>query len=118
MFQFSLSPKFVKTCILLCGIDLQGLFFQNEKGASEITAENNTEFFIISDVKLFKRKHFHTIFIYKLTTFIELEGIGEIYLIFFFKSKPFDLPNYIQKSFIFHCDKFFPKYYIQNLNSL
>ena len=25
----SLYPKFVKTCILLCGIDWQGLCFQN-----------------------------------------------------------------------------------------
>ena len=39
----SLSSKLVKTCILLCGIDLQGLYIQNEKGQSEITAENNTE---------------------------------------------------------------------------
>ena len=78
-----MSPKFVKSCILLCGIELQGLCFQNEKGQSEITAENNTEFLFISDMKLFKRKHSHTIFIYKLTTFIELVGMGEIYLLFF-----------------------------------
>ena len=39
----SLSTKLVKTCILLCGIDLQGLYFQDEKGQSEITAEYNTE---------------------------------------------------------------------------
>ena len=51
----SLSLKFVKTCILLCGIDLQGIYFQNEKRPSEITAENNREAFIISDVKLFKQ---------------------------------------------------------------
>ena len=55
--------KFVKTCSLLCGIDLQGLYFQNVIGPSEITAENNTEASIISDVKLFKRKHPHTIYI-------------------------------------------------------
>ena len=42
----------------------------------EITAENNTEVFII-DVKLFKQKHSFIIFIYKLT-FKELEGIYEI----------------------------------------
>ena len=46
----SLCPKFEKTCILLCGIDLQGLYFQDKKGQSEITAEYNTESFIISDV--------------------------------------------------------------------
>ena len=50
----SLSPKFEKTCILLCGINLQGLYFQDKKGQSEITAEYNTELFIMSDVKLFK----------------------------------------------------------------
>ena len=50
----SLSPKFEKTCILLCGIDVQGLYFQDEKGQSEITAEYNSEAFIISGVKLFK----------------------------------------------------------------
>ena len=43
----------------------------------EITAENNTEVFII-DVKLFKQKHSFIIFIYKLKTFKELEGIYEI----------------------------------------
>ena len=47
MFQFQLSLKFLKTCILVCGIDLQGLCFQNEIGPSEISGENNTEFFII-----------------------------------------------------------------------
>ena len=81
----SLSPKFEKTCILLCGIDLRGLYFQDEKGQSEITAEYNTKAFIISDVKLFKRKHFYTIFTifnHKLTEFIELEWISEIYLLF------------------------------------
>ena len=47
----SLSPKFEKTCILLCGINLQGLYFQDKKGQSEITAEYNTQSFIISDKK-------------------------------------------------------------------
>ena len=68
-----LSPKFLKSYILLCGINLQEINFQNENGPSEMTAENNTEFFIISDVKLFERKHSHTIFIYESTAFIELE---------------------------------------------
>ena len=27
----SLSPKFEKTCILLCGINLQGLYFQDKR---------------------------------------------------------------------------------------
>ena len=31
----SLTRKFEKTCILLCGIDLQGLYFQDKKGHSE-----------------------------------------------------------------------------------
>ena len=109
----SLSPKFEKTCILLCGIDLQGLYFQDKKGQSEITAEYITELFIISDVKLFKRKHSHTIFIYKLTEFVELEGISEIYLRFF-KLKPFDLANSIQNVFAFHYNKIVPKYYTQS----
>ena len=78
-----MSEVWENNCILLCGIDLQGLYFQDKKGQSEITAEYNTESLIISDVKLFKRKHSHTIFIYKLTEFVELEGINEIYLRFF-----------------------------------
>ena len=85
----SLCPKFEKTCILLCGIDLQGLYFQDKKGQIEITAEYNTESSIISDAKLFKRKHSHTIFIYKLTEFLELEGLSEIYLSFFFQIQAF-----------------------------
>ena len=88
----SFSQKLEKTCILSCGMDLQGLYFQDKKGQSEITAEYNTESFIVSDVKLFNRKHSHTIFIYKLTEFMELEGISEIYLCFF-QFKPFDVVN-------------------------
>ena len=85
----SLCLKFEKTCILLCGIDLQGLYFQDKKVQIEITAEYNTESSIISDAKLFKRKHIkhsYTIFIYKLSEFLELEGISEIYLRFFSNS--------------------------------
>ena len=62
--SFSLSPKFLKTFILLCVIDFQGLYFRNEKGPSETTAENITEAFIISDVKLFKRKQYHILFLF------------------------------------------------------
>ena len=69
--------------------------FSNEK-KSEITAENNAEFFIISDVKLIKQKHSHTVFIDKFIRFIELEGIDEIYLRFFFKFEPSDLSNSMQ----------------------
>ena len=109
----SLYPKFEKTCILLCGIDLQGLYFQDKEGQSEITAEYNTESFIISDAKLFRRKHSHTIFNYKLTEFVELEGISEIHLRFF-KFEPFGLANSIQIMFAFHCNKIIPKYYTQS----
>ena len=66
-----LSPKSVKTCILLSGLDLQGLYF-NEKGPSEITAENNAEFFIILEGKLFKQKHSHTIF------YLQIDNIHRI----------------------------------------
>ena len=37
-FSVSLSLKIVKSCISLCGIALQGLYFQDEKGPCEITA--------------------------------------------------------------------------------
>ena len=83
MLQFFKSEIRKKLYFILRNGLIQGLYFQNEKGPIKITAENNTEFFITSHVKLFKQNHSHTIFICKLTTFVELEGIGEIYLLFF-----------------------------------
>ena len=64
-------------------------------------------------MKLSKRKHSHTIFICKNKTFIELEGIEEIYLRVF-KFRPIDLPNSIRKIFTFHCDKKILKYYTKS----
>ena len=40
--SISISSNFEKTSIFLCRIDLQGLYFMDEKGQSEITAEYNT----------------------------------------------------------------------------
>ena len=60
------QPAFILIIILFLGLN------------GEISQLENI--FFISDWKLFKRKHSHTIFIYKSTIFIELEGIGEINL--------------------------------------
>ena len=43
MFQFHKVQNLRNTCMLLCGIDLQGLYFQDENEQSEINAEYNTE---------------------------------------------------------------------------
>ena len=109
----NLTPRFDKSCILVSGLDIEGLYYQAEKGSIEITSDNRMDFYVISDKKLFKRKNYHSIYVYKLEKFVELEKINEIFLRFF-KFKPYDLASSIKYIFKCHHNKFFPQYYYQS----
>ena len=45
----NLTPRFDKSCILVSGLDIEGLYYQAEKGSIEITSDNRMDFYVISD---------------------------------------------------------------------
>ena len=102
----ALSPKLTKSCIIISGFLLKGLFYTGETGVFEIDDESQAEIYVICTKKLFKKKSKHSLFIYTLNTFIEKEKITEFYLRFF-KIRPYLLSESISKIFKHHKNIFF-----------
>ena len=71
----ALSPKLTRFCIIISGFLLKGLFYTGETGVFEIDDESQAEIYVIYTKKLFKKKSKHSLFIYRLNTFIEKEKI-------------------------------------------
>ena len=90
----ALSPKLTRSCIIISGFLLKGLFYTEETGVFEIDDESQAEIYVICTKKLFKKKSKHSLFIYTLNTFIEKEKITEFYLRFF-KIRPYLLSESI-----------------------
>ena len=71
----ALSPKLTRSCIIISGFLLKGLFYTGETGVFEID-ESQAEIYVIYTKKLFQRKSKYSLFIYyRLHTFIEKEKI-------------------------------------------
>ena len=102
----ALSPKLTKSCIIISGFLLKGLFYTEETGVFEIDDESQAEIYVICTKKLFKKKSKHSLFIYTLYTFIEKEKIKEFYLRFF-KIRPYLLSESISEIFKHHKNNFF-----------
>ena len=102
----ALSPKFTRSCIIISGFLLKGLFYTGETGVFEIDDESQAEIYVICTKKLFKKKSKHSLFIYTLNTFIEKEKITEFYLRFF-KIRPYLLSESISEIFKHHKNNFF-----------
>ena len=68
---------------IISGFLLKGLFYTGETGVFEIDDESEEEIYVISTKKLFQKKSKHSLFIYRLNTFIEKGKITEFYLRFF-----------------------------------
>ena len=102
----ALSPKFTRSCIIISGFLLKGLFYTGETGVFEIDDESQAEIYVIYTKKLFKKKSKHSLFIYTLNTFIEKEKITEFYLRFF-KIRPYLLSESISEIFKHHKNNFF-----------
>ena len=95
-----------KSCIIISGFLLKGLFYTEETGVFEIDDESQEEIYVICTKKLFKKKSKHSLFIYTLYTFIEKEKIIEFYLRFF-KIRPYLLSESISEIFKHHKNNFF-----------
>ena len=102
----ALSPKLTRSCIIISGFLLKGLFYTGETGVFEIDDESQAEIYVIYTKKLFKKKSKHSLFIYRLNTFIEKEKITEFYLRFF-KIRPYLLSESISEIFKHHNNIFF-----------
>ena len=102
----ALSPKLTRSCIIISGFLLKGLFYTEETGVFEIDDESQAEIYVICTKKLFKKKSKHSLFIYTLYTFIEKEKIIEFYLRFF-KIRPYLLSESISEIFKHHKNNFF-----------
>ena len=102
----ALSPKLTRSCIIISGFLLKGLFYTGETGVFEIDDESQAEIYVIYTKKLFKKKSKHSLFIYRLNTFIEKEKITEFYLRFF-KIRPYLLSESISEIFKHHKNNFF-----------
>ena len=102
----ALSPKLTRSCIIISGFLLKGLFYTEETGVFEIDDESQAEIYVICTKKLFKKKSKHSLFIYTLNTFIEKEKITEFYLRFF-KIRPYLLSESISEIFKHHKNNFF-----------
>ena len=74
----ALSPKLTRSCIIISGFLLKGLFYTGETGVFEIDDESQAEIYVICTKKLCKKKSKHSLFIYTLNTFIEKEKIIEL----------------------------------------
>ena len=85
---------------------MKGLFNTGETGVFEIDDESQEEIYVIYTKKLFKKKSKHSLFIYRLNTFIEKEKITEFYLRFF-KIRPYLLSESISEIFKHHKNNFF-----------
>lgn len=110
-----MCPKFTKSCIVLSGIYLENLYY-NEENDAFIIDQNSREFtYVISTRKLFTSKSKYSVYIYRLKTFVEKEKISEMYLRFF-TLRPHLLTESINK--IFHLHKIrkfhFKKRYYQS----
>ena len=79
----ALSPKLTRSCIIISGFLLKGLFYTEETGVFEIDDESQAEIYVICTKKLFKKKSKHSLFIYTLNTFIEKEKNYRILLTIF-----------------------------------
>ena len=102
----ALSPKLTRSCIIISGFLLKGLFYTEETAVFEIDDESQAEIYVICTKKLFKKKSKHSLFIYTLNTFIEKEKITEFYLRFF-KIRPYLLSESISEIFKHHKNNFF-----------
>lgn len=109
----SLNPKFSNSCIIIPGYLLDGLISHTEEEDFTIGEDNRIDIYIISQKKLFKRKSKHTIHIYPLKEFFQLENISELY-IKFFKYCPFNLSESIKYIFNRHKTKIINKKYYQS----
>ena len=95
-----------RSCIIISGFLLKGLFYTGETGVFEIDDESQAGIYVIYTKKLFKKKSKHSLFIYRLNTFIEKEKITEFYLRFF-KIRPYLLSESISEIFKHHKNNFF-----------
>lgn len=109
----AMCPKFTKSCIVLSGIYLENLYY-NEENDAFIIDQNSREFiYVISTRKLFTSKSKHSIYIYKLKTFVEKERISEMYMRFF-TMRPYLINESIEEIFSTHKKrkfKFKKRYY-------
>ena len=102
----ALSPKLTRSCIIISGFLLRGLFYTGETGVFEIDDESQAEIYVIYTKKFFQKKSKHSLFIYRLNTFIEKEKITKFYLRFF-KIRPYLLSESISEIFKHHKKSFF-----------
>ena len=99
----SLNPKFSASCIILCGIILEGLVCVGEK--ENFTIANGTDIYVISHKKLVRQSSVNYIYIYTLKHFVQLENIKQLY-IKFFKHQPYMLKESVQYIFKIHEKRF------------
>ena len=99
----SLNPKFSASCIILCGIILEGLVCVGEK--ENFTIENGTAIYVISLRKLVRNSSVNYIYIYTLKHFVQLENIKQLY-IKFFKYQPYMLKESVHYIFKIHEKRF------------
>ena len=79
----ALSPKLTRSCLIISGFLLKGLFYTGETGVFEIDNKSQAEIYVIYTKKLFQKKSKHSLFIYRLNTFSEKEKNYRILLTIF-----------------------------------